>query len=163
VIWVMVLGAVAGGLLLVAAFSRGGGKDGARKEVVRREPRREPRSPSSGRESSSASVAATVSILDANVGDRVRLVGAGEHGETIEFDVDRRNRYELDALEWFEVRGRYKGGYVFVEYSDEDDHGLEITANLDSVTYELSRIRRYALELRLERRDQLLQGWPRRP
>ncbi len=72
---------------------------------------------------------ANLTIVDARVGDAISIHGAGDDFDDLQFDVDRRNRYESGEEEWFEVSGKYRGRRVFVEYYEDDV--LEVSAVVD--------------------------------
>ena len=69
-------------------------------------------------------------ISEAKVGDVISIQGAGDDFDDLQFNMDRRNRYESGGEEWFEVSGLYRGRRVFVELYEDDE--LEVIANLDS-------------------------------
>jgi hypothetical protein len=81
---------------------------------------------------------ANLTIKDARVGDVVSISGFGDEYDDVDFVIERRNRYESGGIEWYELKGAYRGRQVWIEWED-DDH-LEITASSPERELRLSQV-----------------------
>ena len=79
-----------------------------------------------------------VRLPDARIGDTVSIVGLGDDFDDLDFQIDRRHRYEAGDESWYEVSGEYRGTRLFVEFI-QDDH-LEITVNRESTPRSLAEV-----------------------
>ena len=59
-------------------------------------------------------------VTDAKVGDSISIGGGGDDYEDLDFDVDRKHRYESGGDESFELSGIYRGRRLFLEVSEDD-------------------------------------------
>ena len=59
-------------------------------------------------------------VTDAKVGDSISIGGGGDDYEDLDFDVDRKHRYESGGDESFEISGLCRGQRVFLEVSEDD-------------------------------------------
>ena len=59
-------------------------------------------------------------VTDAQVGDSISISGAGGDYDDLDFDVDRKHRYDSGGDESFELSGLYRGRRVFLEVSEDD-------------------------------------------
>jgi len=81
---------------------------------------------------------ADMTIKDARVGDIVSISGFGDEFDDVDFVIEKRNRYEEEGFEWYELKGVYRGRQVWIEWED-DDH-LEITATSPERELRLSEL-----------------------
>lgn len=81
---------------------------------------------------------ANLSPTEARKGDLVSLSGASDDFEDIEFNVDRKNRYESGDDEWYEVGGSWQGRQVFLEMYEDDE--LELSFNFADAGVTLSEL-----------------------
>lgn len=69
---------------------------------------------------------ADADIRQAKVQDIVSISGYGDEFDDVDFVIEKKNRYESDGWEWYELLGVYQGRQVWIEW--EEDDALEITA-----------------------------------
>ncbi len=77
-------------------------------------------------------------VTDAQVGDSISISGAGDDYEDLNFDVDRKHRYDSGGDESFELSGLYRGQRVFLEVSDDDQ--ISVVLNAGKVKPELHEL-----------------------
>jgi hypothetical protein len=71
---------------------------------------------------------ASLTVVDAKVGDSISVTGAGDNFSDLDFTVDRRTRYEAGEKQWFELSGKHGEGRVALEVREEDE--VEVRAFL---------------------------------
>ena len=67
-------------------------------------------------------------VTDAQVGDSISISGAGDDYEDLDFDVDRKHRYDSGGDESFELSGLYRGRRSFLEVSQDDQISVVLYA-----------------------------------
>ena len=67
-------------------------------------------------------------VTDAQVGDSISISGAGDDYEDLNFDVDRKHRYDSGGDESFELSGLYRGRRGFLEVSQDDQISVVLYA-----------------------------------
>jgi hypothetical protein len=81
---------------------------------------------------------ADVTIKDAMVNDIVSISGFGDEYDDVDFVIQKRNRYESNGYEWYELLGVYKGRQVWLDW--EEDDLLQITATSPDQQMRLSML-----------------------
>ena len=71
---------------------------------------------------------ASLTVVDAKVGDSISVTGAGDNFSDLDFTVDRRTRYEAGEKQWFELSGMHGEGRMALEVREEDE--VEVRAFL---------------------------------
>jgi len=77
-------------------------------------------------------------IRQAKVKDIVSISGYGDEFDDVDFEIEKKNRYESGGEEWFELLGVYKSRQVWIEW--EEDDALEITATSPDRKIKLSSL-----------------------
>jgi hypothetical protein len=81
---------------------------------------------------------ASLTIVDARVGDVISATGAGENFSDLDFTVDRLENFEAGERRWLDLSGMYQNRRVALEVRNDDE--VEVRGFLDGRKLSLEEV-----------------------